>query len=309
MEDKVVKVFAPASVSNVGPGFDVLGFAIEGLGDTISLSKRSDGKYIINSVGTTLPLDPNENAATVALKSMAQAVGYKGGFDITIEKNFVPGSGLGSSASSASGAVFAANELLDTGFTRRELVPYALDGEVVASGNRHGDNVVPCLLGGLVAVQSCDPFEGFNIPVPEDLRALIIFPNVPIRTAEARELLPKEVTLSAGIAQSANMAGLIKGLMSGDYDLIKRSLQDKFAQPFRMKLIPKYEELESLMNAHSAFGFTISGSGPAMLSFFRKGDRLGKLKKEVTAVYRKLNIEVSFHESGVNQRGVEIVND
>ena len=304
---KKIKVFAPASISNLGPGFDVLGFTIEELGDLITLSLRDDGEYIIEAKGADLPRHPDKNVATVAIRSLAKKAGYQGGFNITIEKNFPPGSGLGSSASSACGAVYAANQLLGMGLSPTELIPFALDGEEFASGNRHGDNVIPCLLGGLVAVRSCDPFEGFHVPVPEGMEVLIVLPDVQIKTGEARAILPDQIPMSAGITQAANMAGLIKGLMSADYDLIRSAMVDQFAQPFRSKLIPLFDKVKHLMTKHNSLGFTISGSGPAMFGFFRKEDDYTTLRQEIETAYLQHHIKVRFYACGINEKGVEIM--
>ncbi len=304
---KSVTVFAPASISNVGPGFDVLGFAIEGMGDKITLSHRTDAEYVIEALGAELPLDPKRNVATVALKSFCDSLGHKGGFDITIEKNFKPGSGLGSSASSAAGTVFAANELLGKEYPKTQLIGYAIDGEAVASGNRHGDNIVPCMLGGFVGVKACDPFEGFSLNYPEDLKVLIIFPDVPIKTSEARQILPEQISMTSGIQQAANMAGLIKGMTEGDYDLIRSSLKDNFAQPFRKTLIPMYDQVEEVVMASGASGFNISGSGPTMFAFFREGDEQSALKGKINQLYHSEGIKVQLHESTVNKNGVELL--
>ncbi|WP_420386949.1 homoserine kinase [Roseivirga sp.] len=303
-----ITIFAPASVSNVGPGFDILGFALEGMGDTITLSRRDGAAYIIDPVGVELPEDPEKNVATVALRSFCNAVGYDGGFLIRIEKNFTPGSGLGSSASSAVGAVFAANELLEAGYSREELITYALDGEMLASGNRHADNVAPCMLGGFVAVRSCDPFKGFQIAYPKALKVLIIFPDVPIQTADARGILPREVSMNQAIKQSANMAGLINGLVTANYRMIRESLHDELAQPYRKKLIPNYDAVEKLCHQHEAVGFNISGSGPAMFAFFQVDNDLTVLKEEIKGLYQTKGIACRFHESGINGRGVEVLN-
>ena len=158
--NRSITIFAPASVANVGPGFDILGFALEELGDIMTLTMRDDEQIVIKVIGADLPLEPENNVATVGLMSFCQHIGYTGGFDITIEKNFKPGSGLGSSASSAAGSVFAANALLDAGFSKEELVPFALDGEELASKNRHADNIAPCMLGGFVGVKSCSAYWG-----------------------------------------------------------------------------------------------------------------------------------------------------
>ncbi|MCE7991638.1 MAG: homoserine kinase [Roseivirga sp.] len=303
--NRSVTVHAPASVSNVGPGFDILGFALDGMGDKITLSTREDEQYVIEAVGAELPMNPEKNVATVGLRSLCNHLGYKGGFDIKIEKNFTPGSGLGSSASSAAGAVFAANELLLAGLTKDELVPFALDGEVVASKNRHADNIAPCMLGGFVAVKGCDPFDAFSVDYPNDLKVLIVFPDVPIKTAEAREILPKSIGMATGISQSANMAGLITGLMRSDYELIRNSLHDEFAQPYRKQLIPHYDEVSDLAYAHEAVGFNISGSGPAMFGLFKAQAETKALKTAIEKIYNQADIGIQFHESGINHRGVE----
>lgn len=307
LKDKIT-IFAPASVSNVGPGFDILGFALEGMGDTITLTKREGTAYIIDAVGADLPEDPEKNVATVALRSFCRAIGYEGGFLVRIEKNFTPGSGLGSSASSAVGAVFAANELLDAGFSRTELIQYALDGEILASGNRHADNVAPCMLGGFVAVKGCDPFDGFQIAYPKGLKVLIVFPDIQIKTADARGILPREVSMSQAIRQSANMAGLINGLTTANYRMIRDSLTDELAQPYRKKLIPAYDDVEKLCVNNDSIGFNISGSGPSMFSFFKKEDDLTALKKSISDLYLSRGIQCRFHESAINSKGAEVLN-
>ena len=305
MKDQIT-IFSPASVSNVGPGFDILGFAINGMGDRITLSKKEGRDYSIEAIGAELPLDPAKNVATVGLRSFCDQIGYKGGFHLKIEKNFTPGSGLGSSASSAVGAVFAANILLGAGLTKEALIPFALDGEVVASGNRHADNIAPCMLGGFVAVKSCDPYNGFSIDYPNDLKVLIVFPDVPIKTAEARGILPVTVDLGTGISQAADMAGLITGLMRSDYGLIKEALTDHFAQPYRKKLIPHYDEVAELTLKQGAVGFNISGSGPAMFAFFRAKQKTMALQQSISVLYEKAGIAVQFHESSINHLGVMI---
>jgi len=309
IKDRSITVFAPASVANVGPGFDILGFAINGLGDTITLTHRDDEQYVIESVGADLPLEPANNVATVALRSFCDHVGHSGGFDIRIEKNFEPGSGLGSSASSAAGAVYAANELLQAGLSKEALVTFALDGEEVASKNRHADNIAPCMLGGFVGVTSCDPFKAFSVPYPNDLKVLVIFPDVVIKTAEARQILPQTIDLGTGINQAANMAGLVTGLIRNDYALISDSLQDEFAEPFRKKLIPLYDEVKAKALAKGSMGISISGSGPAMFSFFRASTDTSELQQELKALYKQANIGVVFHESGINHKGAELLND
>lgn len=305
-KEKSISVFAPASVSNVGPGFDVLGFPLEGLGEEVTITLRDDEAFKLSCDGADLPTDPAQNVAAVAVKSLCEHKGYKLGFDIHMVKHFTPGSGLGSSASSAAGAVFALNALMGWGMSKEELVPFALDGEYVASGGRHADNIAPCMLGGFVGVTSCEPFDAYQIPFPSDLKVLVILPEVVVKTAEARAILPQAFPLTTGIKQWATMGGLVTGLVTSDYERIKKSLNDQVATPYRKQLIPGFDEIEKLANDAGCLGFNISGSGPTMFAFFRDEQETTALQQQVKAFYDKQDVSVFFHESKVNPRGVEL---
>lgn len=306
-KNRSITVFSPASVSNVGPGFDVLGFPLEGLKEEVTITLREDKAYVLSSEGAELPNDPEENVAAVAVRSLCESKGYNLGFDIHIVKHFTPGSGLGSSASSAVGAVFAVNALLEFGLNKVELIPYALDGEFVASGGRHADNIAPCMLGGFVGVTSCDPFDAYQVPFPEDLKTLIILPDVVVKTAEARAILPQAFPLSTGIQQWATMGGLVTGLATSDYERIKKSLTDEIATPYRKQLIPGFDEVQQKVLQAGALGCNISGSGPAIFAFFRDKQKTSDLQQEIAKLYSDTGINVIIHESKVNPRGVELV--
>lgn len=301
-----ISVFAPASVSNVGPGFDVLGFPLEGLKEEVIVSLRDDHQYVLSCEGADLPSDPSQNVAAVAIKSLCEGKGYQMGFNIHIVKSFTPGSGLGSSASSAVGAVFAVNWLLEFGLTKTELIPFALDGEFVASGGRHADNIAPCMLGGFVGVTNCDPFDAYQVPYPEDLKVLIMLPDVVVKTAEARAILPTQFPLDKGIAQWANMGGLVTGLVTSDYERIKKSLSDEIATPYRKALIPGFEAVQKLALTAGALGCNISGSGPAIFVFFQDHQQTEALQASIKEIYDKQQIDITFYESKINPKGVEI---
>ena len=301
-----ISVFAPASVSNVGPGFDVLGFPLEDLKEEVIVSLRDDDQYVLSCEGADLPSDPTQNVAAVAVKSLCDAKGYKMGFNIHIIKSFTPGSGLGPSASSAVGAVYAVNWLLEFGLSRTELIPFSLDGEFVASGGRHADNIAPCMLGGFVGVTSCDPFDAYQVPYPKDLKVLVMLPCVVVKTAEARAILPAQFPLDKGIAQWANMGGLVTGLVTSDYERIKKSLSDGIATPYRKALIPGLEEVQRLALAAGALGCSISGSGPAIFAFFQDHQHTDALQASIKEYYDKQQIDIIFHESKINPKGVEI---
>ncbi|MEM9339970.1 MAG: homoserine kinase, partial [Bacteroidota bacterium] len=251
-----IRVFAPASVANVSCGYDIFGFAIHEKGDEITLKKRADHKLHIESIeGADLPTRPDKNVATVAIASLLNHLGSNQGFDVHIKKIIPPSSGLGSSACSASGAVFAASELMQTGLSKHELVPYAMDGEIVASQKAHADNIAPAMLGGFTVVRSCEPeVDIFQIDYPEDLHALIIFPQIEIKTSEAKQILGNTVDLGKAREQWGNVAGLVTGLMRKDWDLIQRSMVDVVAEPLRKKLIPHYDLVQEIVLASGAVG-------------------------------------------------------
>lgn len=303
-----VKVFAPASVANVGPGYDTFGFAIEELGDIITLTKRSDGKLnLLPTEGADLPMEPENNVATVAIQALLDHLGSKQGMDVHIKKLFKPGSGLGSSASSASGAAFAANELLGSPLTRNELMVFALKGEELASGSIHADNVAPSLLGGFQIARSYEPLALFEIPTPKDLRVLIIFPDVEVKTSMAKGLIPKELSVKDAREQWGNVGALIHAMHSEDYTLLAHAIQDRIAEPYRKQLIPEYDKAKAIALESGAVGFNISGSGPSMFAFFRNKKDSADCSEKIKSLYNEVNLPVLLHFSKINPKGCEVI--
>lgn len=304
-----VKVFSPASVANVACGYDIFGFALNDIGDEITLTKRHDSKLVITKVtGAELPLSPDKNVATVAISSLLERLHSSQGFDVQIHKNVNPGSGLGSSASSAAGAAFAANCLLNNPFTKSELIQNAMAGEIVASQSAHADNVSPAMLGGFTVVRSCEPeVDVFQLDYPEDLVVMIVFPQVQVKTAEAKRMLGDTISLNKARVQWGNVAGLTAGLMKKDWGLIERSLQDVVAEPVRKNLIPHYENVKEIAMNNGALGFNISGSGPSMFSFFRNESEAKAGIEEIRDIYNRLSIESFFHISRINPNGTHII--
>ncbi len=305
-----IKVFSPASVANVGCGYDIFGFALDTIGDEIILRKRKDDKLVISHIeGAKLPFSPEKNVATVAISSLLNMLDSAQGFDIEIKKNVNPGSGLGSSASSAAGAAFAANELLGSPFNKKELVLYAMEGEIVASQKAHADNVTPAMLGGFTVVRSCEPdVDVFQLPYPKDLKALIIFPKIQIKTSEAKKMLGDTVRLDKAREQWGNVAGLVAGLVNEDWDLISRSLVDVVAEPIRKTLIPHYDKVKEIAMSHGALGFNISGSGPSMFGLYRDEKKALEAMPEIKAIYDRLSIDSFFHISSINPHGTHAIN-
>lgn len=303
-----VTVFAPNTVANVGCGYDVLGFALEGFGDEITLQKRDDNQLVITKIeGAELPMDAATNVATVAIAAMLKELKLDTGFDLTIKKAIHPGSGLGSSASSSAGAVFAANELLGRPLTRQQLVAFAMEGERSSSGAAHADNVAPCLLGGFTAVRSYHPLDVFNIPYPKELLAVITYPQVQMKTADAKRILKKQIDLKDAVTQWGNMAGLISGLMSNDFERIGKSLQDVIVEPVRAMLIPFYDQVKAVAMQNGALGFNISGSGPSSFALTDSKEKASKILKACEAIYADQHIETICFISPINGEGAKVI--
>ncbi|MEP5613542.1 MAG: homoserine kinase [Cyclobacteriaceae bacterium] len=301
---KEIRVFSPNTVSNIGCGYDVLGFALEGFGDEISISKRSDSDLVIKDIhGANLPKDSTKNVAYIAVKALLSSLRDESGFNFSIKKGIPPGSGLGSSACSSAGAVFAVNELLGNPLTTEQLIPFAMEGERSSSGQAHADNVAPSLLGGFVAIRSYNPLDIFSIPFPHQLQVVIIFPQVEVKTEYAKKILPQKISLSDGIQQWGNMAGLISGLMSNDFDRIGRSLHDSVAEPVRKVLIPHYDEVKEKALGNGAIGFNISGSGPATFALTNNSQSAQKIKEACHQIYEKSGIKVMSFISPISSKG------
>ncbi len=309
LDDKAsVTVFAPSTVANVGCGYDILGLALNTYGDTITLAK-TEGQLEVRSIkgAVGLPMDPKQNVATVAIQSMLDELNSSQGFVVEIEKNIAPGSGLGSSASSSAAAVFAANELLGRPYTRMELVRFAMEGERAASGVAHADNVAPSLLGGFTVVRGYDPLDVFTIPYPEELQVVIFFPQLSVKTSDAKRILKHQINLQDAVTQWGNIAGLVSGLIMKDFDLIGRSLQDVIVEPVRSILIPFYDEVKSHCLEKGALGFNISGSGPSMFALSNNETLAHALTKDIMQFYKKYDIELMSFVSTINHKGAEII--
>ena len=304
---KEIKVQAAATVSNVVCGFDCLGFALEKPFDEMTV-RRIDEKAIriINRDDFGLPTDPAKNVAGVALTAMLAKAGMDFGFEVEITKHIKPGSGIGSSSASSCGAVVAANRLLDDRFSKLELVEFAMEGEKLASGAKHADNVAPSIFGGFTLVRSIDSLDIVSLNFPP-LFATVIHPQIEIKTSVARAMLPKVITLKTAIRQWGNLAALVAGLAQGDYDLISRSMEDFIVEPVRKSLIPKFDEVKAASITAGALGGGISGSGPSM---FMLSETLGiaeTVKNAMRHVYAETEIEFNTYVSKISPGGVRFV--
>ena len=305
---KKIKIFSPATVSNVACGFDILGFPIESLGDEMTISKSDNmGVRIIKTKGYSIPLDSKKNVATVSAEKLIQDLKPNCGFDIEIKKNIIPGSGIGSSGSNASGSVFGINKLLGDPLTLKELVKYAMSGEVASSLTEHPDNVAPALLGGLVMVKSIDEENIISLPVPKDLFCFVINPKIEVKTSYSREILPSRVELNSMTKQVANFGALVHALHTSNYDLLRSSLVDNVIEKHRKKLIPFFDEVKKKCLEIGALGCSISGSGPSIFAITKGEENAEKINTEVIKIYKETNIDFSTYVSKISSEGIKII--
>ena len=304
-----IKIFCPATIANLSCGFDVLGLCLATAGDEMIIRKSDEkGVRITKIVGANLPLETENNVSGVAALAMLEEVETEFGFEIEIYKNIKAGSGIGSSAASSAGAVFGINELLGRPFTRKELVKFAMQGEKLASGNAHADNVAPCLLGGFTLVRSSNPLDIIKIDSPSELYATVVHPQIELKTSDARSVLKQTVSLKSAITQWGNVGGLIAGLYTNDYELIGRSLHDEIIEPIRSMLIPGFDLIKKAAYENGALGSGISGSGPSIFALSKGKDTADKIAKAMSAVYDEINLPYEIHVSKVNPDGVSIIN-
>jgi homoserine kinase len=262
--------FAPASVGNVGVGFDILGFSVDVLGDRVTASvSTTPGVTIkaIRGVADDLPMEAAQNTAGRAVQALVEAATPAFGIELEIEKGVPLGSGLGGSAASAVAGVVAANALLQTPFSKLDLLKFAMQGEAVASGALHVDNIAPSLFGGLVLTVGIDNPRVKQIPVPKGVRAVVVHPHLYLATKEARAVLSKTIGMSDFVWQTANLAGFIAGCYSNDVDMIRDSFEDVLIERQRQSMIPGFADVKAAAMAQGALGCSISGAGPTIFAW------------------------------------------
>ena len=307
-----VRAFAPASIGNVGIGFDILGLCIEHPGDEVS-ARFADrpGVHISGISGQnseTLPRDPQKNTAAVAVQALLDHLGLtEPGIDLHIYKNMPSGSGLGSSAASAVAAVVAASELLQTGLSKKELLPFACAGEQIASGGFHADNTAPSLLGGIVLIRDNDTLDVHRLHVPRGLQVCVVHPHIEVLTKTARAILKPEVPMKQYVRQSANLAAFVVGLYNNDYALIGRSLDDGIIEPQRAGLIPGFHAVKAAALNNGALGCSISGAGPSVFALFNDEDQAARAGEAMQKAFADEGIGSEIILSGVNLDGAVVV--
>ncbi|WP_340066626.1 homoserine kinase [Ascidiimonas aurantiaca] len=305
---KSIKVHCPATIANISCGFDVLGLCLETIGDEMQVRTLPENEIRISEIkGGDLSLDPLKNVAGVAALALKQHLCTDTGFEISIHKKIKPGSGIGSSAASAAGAVFAINALLNMPLTPEELIPFAMAGEELASGTKHADNVAPALLGGFTLIRSYEPLDVIKIHTPPELYVSVIHPHIEVKTSDARAILKKKIPMEKAITQWGNVGGLISGLYTEDYDLIGRSLEDVIVEPLRSILIPGFYDLKKAALQAGALGCGISGSGPSVFALSKSKETAKHVAKAMSEVYTVTGIPHQVYLSGVNKKGIKII--
>ncbi len=302
-----VKVHSPATVANLVCGFDVLGMALNKPYDIMEVTMVNEPKIIIrNKDNFNLPTKAEKNVAGVVLLSVMERMNNTIGFEVEIEKHIKPGSGIGSSAASAAGAAVAANYLLENIFSSDELVQFAMNGEKLASGVKHADNIAPCIFGGISLIRSIHPLDIVSLPAP-DLYVTIVHPQIEVRTSDARQILRQHVLLKDAIKQWGNIAGLVAGFLKNDLGLVGRSLEDVIIEPIRSILIPGFDEVKIKCKQAGALGGGISGSGPSVFMLSKDEATANAVESVMKEVYNRIGIEYNTHVTTINKKGVEVV--
>lgn len=303
-----IKIFSPATVANLSCGFDALGVALDGKGDEMVFTKTNDKSLAITKIeGANLPFNVKDNLVGVVAQIMLNDANADFGLEIEIYKGFKPGSGLGSSAASAAGTAFAVNHLLGNPFSDLELVKYAMLGEEAACGSQIADNVSAAIYGGFVLIRSYNPLEIVSLPVPDNLFITALHPQIEIKTEDARNVLPNEVSLKNAITQWSNVGGLISGLYTNDYGLISRSLQDVIVEPVRKRLIPHFDDVKKAALEAGALGAGISGAGPTIFALSNSIETSNNVLKAMQGIYNTKTIAFNIFNSKISSKSVRII--
>ena len=301
-----VRVHSPATVANIVCGFDVLGLCLHQPYDIMDVTLLNEKKVIIRSAdGYPLPEDPTQNTAGAPLIEMLNELDETIGFEVLIHKRIKPGSGVGSSAASAAGAVVAANHLLNNYFSKEQLIQFAMWGEKVASGVKHADNIAPCIYGGVTLIRSIFPLDIIPLSAPP-LHVTVVHPQIEVRTADARAILKQNVLLKDAIRQWGNVGGLVAGFLKNDYELIGRSLEDFIIEPVRSMLIPGFDKIKKQCKQAGALGGGISGSGPSIFMLSKEENTALKVEEIMKNVFGNLKIDYHTYVTKINEKGVTI---
>ncbi len=305
---KAIKVFSPATIGNIGPGFDVLGLAVKNLGDIVEASPLPDGEIRL-TVHSDVPLsnDPTKNTVAIAAANVFKYLNIAGGMSIDLHKGLPIGSGLGSSAASAAAGAFAANALYGGHLSLEQLILAATEAEAVVSGGFFADNTAPALMGGATLTRCCVPLDVTRIGSIRALKIVLVTPNVVVLTREARKMLPLQIPMESFIANMANTALITAAFAKNDYSLFSRSLNDVVVEPVRSRLIPGFDEVKRNALKAGADGVAISGSGPTLFAITDNLRKARVIEKQMVLTFNSLGIASKSWVTTVDPHGTRVV--
>lgn len=307
-----IAAFAPGGVGNVGPGLDILGLALAGLGDTVR-AQWSDqpGIHILEPGNPDLPTDANRHTSGLAAREVLRRAGAPAagrGIALRVHKGLPLSGGQGGSAASAVAAAVAVNALLGNPLAKQDLLMASLTAEESVSG-RHADNIAPSLLGGIVLIRSLQPLDVIELPVPDELCVVVVRPDQQLRTADARAVLPAAVDRAVALHQAAQVGAMVAALATGDYALLGRAIDDRIAEPVRAQLLPGFREAKAAALKAGALGSSISGAGPSVFALVRGpaiGQRVGEAMVEA---YADCGQRAQVRVTRVDREGARLVSD
>ena len=303
-----IKVFSPGSITNLSCGYDILGVCLQNRGDEIIVKKTNKKEIIIKSNDEyNISKDINKNVAGIAAQALLKNIDIDFGFEIEIKKGIKPGSGIGSSAASSAGTVFAINQLLDSPFSQLDLIKFSMEGEKHVSGSYHADNVAPIILGGITLVRSINEIDVIKLPSPKNLEVVIVRPNIEIKTSDSRKVVKNKIKIEKMVEQSANLGSFISSLYTEDYELMSRSVVDVIVEPNRSILIPEFDVIKKISKTNGAIAVGISGSGPSIFSLSNKSSTSQKILDNITSHFNNLKIDYDGFISKVNSTGIKIL--
>lgn len=304
---KSITISAPGTVANMVCGFDILGFALNEPADIIEVSLSNEpGIRIKHLDNYNLPTEPLKNVCGVSAMALMAEAPEVIGVDMKITKMIMPGSGIGSSAASSAGVVVALNHLLGLRFSNLDLVRFAMDGEKLATGVKHADNLAPCIFGGVTLVRSIYPLDIIPLNTPL-LHATVVHPQIEVKTSDARQILKKQLLLKDAIKQWGNIAGLVAGLEKNDYDLIGRSLEDVIIEPVRSILIPGFNDVKNKSKDAGALGGGISGSGPSIFMLSKTREIAENVAEIMKNIYQQIGIDYHVYVTTINKEGCKVI--
>ena len=303
-----VSIFAPASIANLGCGFDIMGLALDEVGDILDLTAtEGEGITITNRTDVPLPEDVEKNVITPVIRKFFAKTGLSGRVDVTVRRKIYPGSGIGSSAASSAAAAYGMNELFGCPLSMQEMVICAMEGENLASGGYHADNVAPSLMGGIVLIRGYEPLDLIPLPVPGNFYCTVVHPGIMVATKAARGVLPKAVPLHDAISQWGNVGGLVAGLYSGDIGMVGRSMKDSVAEPYRKGFIPGFDELRAKLLGAGALAMNISGSGPSVFALANRSDIAQRVGSIMERHFAQQGILSETYVVKVSNKGARLI--